>query len=151
MNSIQNKSISELGKLIKLKKLSPSEVLLYHMRDLEQKNDKFKAFINVFEEDAIAQAEKLEEEISRDKYRGPLHGIPVAVKDNIYIKNKRITNGSMANKDFIPSFDSNVVNKLKKHGAIVLGTLNMHELALGVTTNNPHYGLCKNPWNINRI
>ena len=83
--------------------------------------------------------------------RGPLHGIPISLKDNIYTKDVRTTGGSQILKDFVPLHDAPVVRSLKKAGAVILGKTNMHEFAYGVTTENPHFGTTRNPWDRERI
>jgi aspartyl-tRNA(Asn)/glutamyl-tRNA(Gln) amidotransferase subunit A len=83
--------------------------------------------------------------------RGPLHGIPISLKDNIYTKDVRTTGGSKILREFVPLHDAPVVEALKRAGVIMLGKTNMHEFAYGVSTNNPHYGPARNPWDRERI
>lgn len=83
--------------------------------------------------------------------RGPLHGIPISLKDNIYTKDVRTTGGSKILHEFVPLHDAPVVAALKKAGAVILGKTNMHEFAYGVTTENPHFGPTRNPWDLERI
>jgi aspartyl-tRNA(Asn)/glutamyl-tRNA(Gln) amidotransferase subunit A len=83
--------------------------------------------------------------------RGSLHGIPISLKDNIYTKDVRTTGGSKILKDFVPLHDAPVVTALKKAGAVFLGKTNMHEFAYGTTTENPHFGPTRNPWDRERI
>src|SRR5260370_204693 len=83
--------------------------------------------------------------------RGPLHGIPISLKDNIYTEGIRTTAGSKILKDFIPKEDACIVGHLRQAGAVLLGKTNMHEFAYGVTSNNPHYGPVCNPWDPARI
>jgi aspartyl-tRNA(Asn)/glutamyl-tRNA(Gln) amidotransferase subunit A len=83
--------------------------------------------------------------------RGPLHGVPISLKDNIYTKDIRTTGGSKILKEFVPLHDAPVVTALKKAGAVILGKTNMHEFAYGVTTENPHFGPTRNPWDRERI
>jgi len=104
----------------------------------------------------MEQAQRSEEELSgttRGKRgdRGPLHGIPISLKDNIYTKDIRTTGGSKILREFLPLHDAPVVEALKRAGAVILGKTNMHEFAYGVTTNNPHFGPARNPWNRERI
>src|SRR5690625_6901750 len=74
----------------------------------------------------------------------------MGIKDNIYFKNKRTTLGSRIHKEFVPSYDATVIKRMKDAGVIFTGKLNLHEYALGITTNNPFYGACHNPWNVNK-
>jgi aspartyl-tRNA(Asn)/glutamyl-tRNA(Gln) amidotransferase subunit A len=119
-------------------------------------NPKLNAYITVCEEQvlemaAIAQAELCSNKKKSRKDRGPLHGIPISLKDNIYTKGIRTTAGSKVLKDFVPLHDAPVVSALKNAGAVILGKTNMHEFAYGVTTDNPHYGATRNPWDLERI
>jgi len=92
---------------------------------------------------------KTKKKTGRD--RGPLHGIPISLKDNIYTKDVRTTGGSKILRDFVPLHDAPVVASLKKAGVVILGKTNMHEFAYGVTTDNPHFGPTRNPWDLERI
>jgi aspartyl-tRNA(Asn)/glutamyl-tRNA(Gln) amidotransferase subunit A len=124
---------------------------------IERLNPKLNAYITVTAEVALAQARKAEAELfaprgrKGNRDRGPLHGIPISLKDNIYTEGTPTTAGSKILKDFIPQHDAQVVVQLKKAGAVILGKTNMHEFAYGVTSNNPHYGPVRNPWNLARI
>lgn len=124
---------------------------------IDRLNPKLNAYITVTSELALAQAKKAESELfaprGRKGYRdrGPLHGIPISLKDNIYTQGIRTTAGSKILKDFIPQHDAKVVALLKEAGAVILGKTNMHEFAYGVTSNNPHYGPVHNPWDLARI
>jgi aspartyl-tRNA(Asn)/glutamyl-tRNA(Gln) amidotransferase subunit A len=150
-------SIEEVARLYRKRKLSPVEVTKLMLARIEQLNPKLNAYITVTSELALAQAEKAEAELfaprSRKGHRdrGPLHGIPISLKDNIYTKNIRTTAGSKILKDLVPLHDAVVWVKLQEAGAILLGKTNLHEFAYGVTTNNPHYGPTRNPWDLDRI
>jgi aspartyl-tRNA(Asn)/glutamyl-tRNA(Gln) amidotransferase subunit A len=104
----------------------------------------------------MEQAKRLEAELSgktrgKKRDRGSLHGIPISLKDNIYTKDVRTTGGSKILREFVPLHDAPVVEALKKAGAVILGKTKMHEFAYGVTTNNPHFGPARNPWDRERI
>ena len=150
-------SIEEIGKLFRKRKLSPVELAKLMLARIERYNPKFNAYITVTAELALAQAKKSESELfaSRGRKghrdRGPLHGIPISLKDNIYTAGIRTTAGSKILKNFIPEYDAQVVSMLKEAGAVLLGKTNLHEFAYGVTTNNPHYGPARNPWDPARI
>src|SRR5713226_9777445 len=150
-------SIEEIGKLFRKRKLSPVEITKLMLARIEWLNPKLNAYITVTAELALAQAKKAESELFAPRSRkgngdrGPLHGIPISLKDNIYAKCMRTTAGSKILKDFIPQYDAQVVVLLKGTGAVILGKTNMHEFAYGVTTNNPHYGPARNPWDPARI
>jgi aspartyl-tRNA(Asn)/glutamyl-tRNA(Gln) amidotransferase subunit A len=149
-NDLHLLSLSQASKLIRKREISPVELTQICLDRIEKFDSKLKAFISVYAEDALAQAKKAAKEISQKKYRGNLHGIPLAIKDNFYFSNKITTMGSKIHKDFISKTDSEVVKKLRESGAIFLGKTNMHEYALGATTDNPHFGTCRNPWNLGK-
>jgi aspartyl-tRNA(Asn)/glutamyl-tRNA(Gln) amidotransferase subunit A len=150
-------SIEQIGKLFRKRKLSPVELTRLMLARIEQLNPKLNAYITVTAELALAQAKKAEAELfgprgrkgRRD--RGPLHGVPISLKDNIYAAGVRTTAGSKILRDFIPLHDAPVVTQLLEAGAVLLGKTNMHEFAYGVTSNNPHYGPVHNPWDLSRI
>src|SRR5437763_4159229 len=150
-------SIEGIGKLFRKRKLSPVELAKMMLARIERLNPKLNAYITVTAEVALAQAKKAEAELYAPRGRqghhdrGPLHGIPISLKDNIYTKDIRTTAGSKILKDFVPKEDARVVARLKGAGAIILGKTNLHEFAYGVTTNNPHFGPTRNPWDLSRI
>jgi aspartyl-tRNA(Asn)/glutamyl-tRNA(Gln) amidotransferase subunit A len=150
-------SIEEVARLYRKRKVSPVEVTKLMLARIEQLNPKLNAYITVTPELALAQAKKAESELfaprgrKGHRDRGPLHGIPISLKDNIYTKGIRTTAGSKILKDFVPQEDAVVWSKLRDAGAILLGKTNLHEFAYGVTTNNPHYGPTRNPWDLARI
>jgi len=150
-------SIDVIGKLFRTRKLSPLELTKLLLARIERLNPKLNAYITVTSELALAQAKKAESELfaprgrKGHRDRGPLHGIPISLKDNIYTKGIRTTAGSKILTDFIPREDAVVVAPLKQAGAVLLGKTNMHEFAYGVTSNNPHYGPVRNPRDLQRI
>lgn len=150
-------SIEQIGKLFRKRKLSPVELTKLMLSRIEQLNPKLNAYLTVSADLALAQAKKAESELyaprgrKGHRDRGPLHGIPISLKDNIHTKGIRTTAGSKILKDFIPQHDAAVMAQLKEAGAVILGKTNMHEFAYGVTTNNPHYGPTRNPWDVSRI
>lgn len=145
------KSIGELSPLLRDKQVSPVEVTEAVLANVEDYNGKINAYIEIEAEKARKAAKEAEVEIVNGNYRGRLHGIPLALKDNLYFKNEKVTIGSKIHQDFIPDVDATVVAKLKKEGVIFTGKLNMHEYAWGATTNNPHFGACRNPWDLEKI
>jgi len=150
-------SIEEVARLFRKRKLSPVELTNLMLARITQLNPKLNAYLTVTPELALAQAKKSEAELlaprgrSGQRDRGPLHGIPISLKDNIHTAGIRTTAGSRILADFLPGRDAIVVAKLKEAGAIILGKTNMHEFAYGVTSHNPHYGPVRNPWNPARI
>lgn len=146
-----SKSVEELASLLKSKSVSPVEVTK-EILDYAEKNDKkINSYISFRREKAELAAKKAEEEIVSGNYRGMYHGVPMGIKDNLYVKNELTTMASKIHKDFIPDHDAAVVEKLSDAGAILIGKLNMHEYAWGATTSSPHFGPCHNPWDAERI
>jgi aspartyl-tRNA(Asn)/glutamyl-tRNA(Gln) amidotransferase subunit A len=146
-----NLTIKHLSKLIASREISCLEVVDATIERIEKLNPKLNAFITVLGESARREAKHADSLIKQGKYLGPLHGIPISLKDLIYIKGVRSTSGSKILADFVPDYDSTIVRKLRKAGAIIVGTNNLHEFASGITGINPHYGPSRNPWDIARI
>jgi aspartyl-tRNA(Asn)/glutamyl-tRNA(Gln) amidotransferase subunit A len=144
-------TIQELSPLLAKKKLSPVELVESYLARIERLNQRFNAFITVTAEQALADARVAERELARGKRRGPLHGIPIALKDNIWTKGIRTTMGSAILRDFVPVADATLVRKLRKAGAVILGKTNLHEFAYGATNENPHFGPTHSPWAHERI
>jgi aspartyl-tRNA(Asn)/glutamyl-tRNA(Gln) amidotransferase subunit A len=150
-------SIEEIAGLFRKRKLSPVELTHLMLDRIGRLNPKLNAYITVTRDFALRQAKKAEAELFAShgrkghRDRGPLHGIPISLKDNIYTKGIRTTAGSRILKDFVPLRDAEVWAKLQEAGAILLGKTNLHEFAYGVTTTNPHYGPARNPWDLSRI
>ncbi|MGB9461462.1 MAG: amidase, partial [Candidatus Acidiferrum sp.] len=148
-------SIEEIARLFRKRKLSPVELTRLMLSRIIQFDPRLNSYITVTSELALAQAKKAETELfaSRGRHcdRGPLHGIPISLKDNIYTENIPTTAGSRILAQFIPQHDAVVVTQLKEAGVVILGKTNMHEFAYGVTNNNPHYGPVHNPWDLARI
>ena len=109
------------------------------------------AILTVMAESARAQALQADAELARGQGRGPLHGIPVALKDLFYTKGVRTTGGSKLFAQFVPDHDAAVVESLAGGGAVLVGKAGMHELAYGITSSNPHFGAIRNPWDRDRI
>jgi aspartyl-tRNA(Asn)/glutamyl-tRNA(Gln) amidotransferase subunit A len=148
-------SIQELGALYRKRKVSPVEVTRLMLERIERLNPALNAYLTVSADRALGEAKKAETELfggrGKKRDRGPLHGIPISLKDNIYTKDVRTTAGSKILRDFVPLHDAAVAKQLREAGAVLLGKTNLHEFAYGVTTNNPHYGPTRNPWDRDRI
>jgi aspartyl-tRNA(Asn)/glutamyl-tRNA(Gln) amidotransferase subunit A len=143
-------SLAELSELIRSGDVSPVALTEAALDRIEAHGPTLKAFIDVYRDDALANARATAGEIASGRYRSALHGIPTAVKDNVYMAGRRTTMGSKIHADFIPQDDAGVVTRLADAGAVVVGKTNMHEYALGGTTDNPHWGTCRNPWNLDK-
>jgi len=144
-------SLSEAADLIGQRKLSPLELTRAFLDRIERLQPRLNAFITVMAETALERARQAEDEIQHGRYRGALHGIPLSLKDLYETAGIRTTHGSKFFTDYVPENDALVVHKLKEGGAVLLGKNNMHEIALGVTNVNAHFGACHNPWNLERI
>ena len=143
--------VATLGTKFRAKELSPVEVTEAYLARIAATDERLRAYITVTSDAARAAARTAEKEISAGNWRGPLHGIPLALKDLCYTKGIRTTGGSKILADFVPSFDSTVWARLKAAGAILLGKLNLHEFACGATNTNPHWGICRNPYDLECI
>jgi aspartyl-tRNA(Asn)/glutamyl-tRNA(Gln) amidotransferase subunit A len=144
-------SLAELAESIRSRQVSPVEVVEAHLRQIEALNPKLFAFITVTAESARREAKAAEAEIAAGRYRGPLHGIPYGVKDIFNTAGVRTTHGSSFFRDHVPAEDAEVVARLRRAGAVLLGKCHTHEFAAAPTTVNPHYGTTRNPWNLERI
>ena len=142
-------SATELGSAIKSKEISPSEAVEAYLGRIERIDPQVNSYITVMAKQARQEALEAEKEIRRGDYRGPLHGIPMGIKDQIYPKGVRTTDAANIRADFIPKFDATVVTNLKKGGAIVLGKLNMSEFAHGEPQSSA-FGPARNPWDLTR-
>ncbi|MDN4593005.1 amidase [Polycladomyces subterraneus] len=136
---------------IRTKEISPLEVTRHLLKWIEVVNPKLNAFITVLYEEALESASQAEKEIVTGNWRGPLHGIPIGLKDIIYTKNIRTTMGSEIYKDFAPDYDAGVVEKLKQAGAIIIGKLNTHQFAYGPTGDRSYFGAVKNPYDLTKM
>ncbi len=144
-------TILDAAQALRKRTVSSAELTETALRRIRDLNPKLNAFITVVEDSARAQARIADAELSRGAERGPLHGIPVAVKDVFETRGVRTTCGSALFKDNVPARDAAVVEKLATAGAVLIGKTGMHELAYGVTSNNPHFGTIRNPRDPDRI
>lgn len=139
-------TLQQAAAAVRSKAVSPVELTRACLDRIAALNPRLNAFITVTAEQALAQAHDREDELSRGQWRGPLHGIPLALKDNIDTAGVRTTAAAKAFADRIPAADAEVVRRLSTAGAIVLGKLNMDECAYGVTSTTGHFGAVQNPW-----
>ena len=138
-------SIKEAAGLIRKKDLSPVELTRAVLVRIDKIEPKIHAFVTLMAEEGLAAARSAEREIARKKYRGPLHGIPVGVKDTHYTRGTRTTAATPALSDFVPGFDATVVKRLKDAGAILLGKMALPEFSFGGLTPGSY-----NPWDLSR-
>jgi aspartyl-tRNA(Asn)/glutamyl-tRNA(Gln) amidotransferase subunit A len=144
-------SIAEASDLLRRKEISPVELTNVCLARIEQLNPTVNAFITVMSESALAQAREAEEEIGRDEWRGPLHGIPIGLKDLISTAGVKTTCGSALFANRVPTEDAEVVRRLKTAGAVLIGKQNMQEFAWGGTSTSSYFGPVHNPWDVERI
>src|SRR2546423_2414584 len=150
-SDVENLTIREAAARIQRSALSPVELTDAMLHRIERLNKTLNAYITVCAEQAREVAQAAEIMIRAGYHLGPLHGIPIALKDNIYTRGIRTTAGSKILGDFVPDEDATVITRLKRAGALIIGKTNLHEFAWGGTTDNPHYGTCRNPWNPERF
>jgi len=143
--------VLELSTLLQARRLSPVELVRIYLQRIERLNPGVNAYLTVLPEGALAEARQAEREMMRRRRRGPLHGIPIALKDNIWTRGIRTTAGSKILRDFVPAEDAAIVTRLREAGAILLGKTHLHEFAYGVTNNNVHFGPARNPYDLERI
>ena len=146
--TLQDLSTAELSELIRQKELSPVEVTESYLERIDALNFKFNSYLTVCREEALQAAQEAEQSIAQGNYLGPMHGIPVAVKDQLWSKGIRTTVGSRLMADFFPEEDATAVANLKKAGAIILGKTNLTEFAIG---GSQRYSPSRNPWDLDRF
>ncbi|MFX1517136.1 MAG: amidase [Promethearchaeota archaeon] len=144
------KSAAELAKGIKDEELSPVEVLDAYLDRIEAINPKINAIVTLIEDKARKEAKRAEDRVKAGKELGALHGVPVVIKDNIPVKGVRTTYGSKLYENHIPEEDMILVERLRRAGAIIIGKTNMPEFGLIGITDNPVFGVTKNPWNTDK-
>jgi aspartyl-tRNA(Asn)/glutamyl-tRNA(Gln) amidotransferase subunit A len=143
-------SLAELASLMRARTVSPVEATEAHLARIEHLNPTLNAFVTVMASEARAAARRAEEELKAGRWRGPLHGVPIGVKDIFDTAGVRTTQGSSFYRDNVPKEDAESVRRLKEAGAVLIGKCNTHEFAAGSTTNNPWYGPTRNPWALDR-
>ena len=145
-----HETVTGLAPLIESGQVSPVEVTQAYLERIEKLNDQLNAYITVCGEEALASAQEAETQIRGGGYRGPLHGIPIGLKDQFFTKGIRTTIGSRLYADLVPDEDATIVARLKVAGSILLGKQNLAEFAMGGTRVHP-YGTPRNPWDPDRI
>jgi aspartyl-tRNA(Asn)/glutamyl-tRNA(Gln) amidotransferase subunit A len=141
----------EAGRRLAAREITSEQLTRAYLARIERLNPRINAYITVTGEAALAQARALDAELAAGRNRGPLHGIPIALKDNIDTAGVRTTAASAVYADRIPTEDAPVVTKLREAGAVFLGKLNMHEFAYGGTCVISHYGAIHNPWSLEHV
>ena len=144
-------SIPELSQQLRRGEISPVEITRECLQRIDELNPSLNAFITVMSESALAEACAAEKEIGQGEWRGPLHGIPVAVKDLIDTGGVLTTSASALHANRIPELDAEVVRRLRQSGAVIIGKTNLHECAYGGSSLISHFGDVHNPWDAGRI
>src|SRR5712691_8326248 len=143
-------SLTEASSRIRTRSVTPTQLTEACLARIDTYNPKLNAFITVLRQQARAQARELDAEQNSGKLRGPLHGIPIALKDNIDTAGIRTTAASALFDDRVPDADAEVTRRLKAAGAILIGKTNLHEFAMGGTNATSYYGPVRNPWALDR-
>lgn len=144
-------TIKQASELIKKKEISPvdlTQAILNRIKDIDQN---LNTYVTVLSDKASESAKKAEDEISSGNYKGPLHGIPLGLKDIFITKDITTTCGSKMLENFIPPYNATVTEKLLNSGAVILGKNNMDEFAMGSSTETSYFGPTKNPWDTERV
>jgi aspartyl-tRNA(Asn)/glutamyl-tRNA(Gln) amidotransferase subunit A len=139
-------SASDLSRLIQSREVSPVEATEAYLDRIEAEDFRFHSYITVMRDQAMDDARQAEQDIASGQHRGPMHGVPVAVKDQFYSKGVRSTGGSRILANFVPDEDATVITKLRQAGAVILGKTNMTEFA--ITGFSHRYSTPRNPWDI---
>lgn len=150
MDILENTALS-LGKKIRQKEISVREAVKASLDQIDRQEPKIHAFLDVDEKKVYARVKEVEEGIKAGRYRGPLAGVPIAVKDNICTKGQKTTCASKILGNFVPPYNASAVEKLNEAGMIVIGKTNMDEFAMGSTTETSAFGITHNPWNTNHV
>ncbi len=148
-NELTYLSIAELGERLRSRQVSAVEVTSAYLERIERLDPQLHAYVTVDRDGAMASARTVDDEIGQGGYKGPLHGVPVSLKDLIWTKGLRTSMGSLAYKDFIPDEDATVATRLREAGSVLLGKASLYEFAMGVTVAPP-YGTFRNPWDLER-
>ncbi len=144
-------TIHDIAPLIERREVSPVGLTREVLDRIQRLDSRLHAFVTVGAEQALAEAEAAEAEIAAGKYRGPLHGVPLGIKDNIAVRGWPTTNASPLMTDFVTDYDAAVVERLREAGAVIVGKNNMHEWAMGSTCDTGPFGAVHNPWDESRV
>ena len=148
---LQGLTIARAAQALRTREVSAVELTEAYLDRIARLDPDVNAYITVTAERARGDARRATDELAAGRTRGPLHGIPIALKDLYETAGIRTTAGAKIHADHVPGEDCTVARRLRDAGTILLGKLNTHEYAYGVTTNNPHFGATRNPWDLERI
>jgi aspartyl-tRNA(Asn)/glutamyl-tRNA(Gln) amidotransferase subunit A len=144
-------AISETVEKIKTKEIKSCEVVQSILERIDNIDKKLNAFITVFHDESVDRAKYIDQKIKNGKPLGALAGVPIAIKDNICLKNKRTTCGSKMLENYCPPYSATVINKLLSEDAIIIGKTNMDEFSQGSSAETSYFGATRNPWNLDRV
>ena len=144
-------TLKQASERVRRREISPVDLTEACLARIERHDRAVNAFITLTRDQALATAREMAAEIAQGRWRGPLHGVPIALKDNIDTAGILTTAASGVFQDRVPPEDAEVVGRLKAAGAVLLGKLNLHEFALGGTSAVTYYGPVRNPWNLERV
>ena len=148
---MENITLADASELLRRKEISPVELATTCLNRIEELNPTINAFITVMHESALDEARAAEAEINGGNWRGPLHGIPIGLKDLIDTAGVKTTCGSALFAERVPTEDAYIVQRLKSAGAVLIGKQNMQEFAYGGTSTSSYFGPVRNPWDTDRI
>jgi len=151
VSSLTERTIADLAPLLQSRQISPVELTEAYLERIERIDGALNSYIRVMTDEARAAARAAETEITQGNYRGPLHGVPLGIKDLFDVAGVPNTMGAKILRDNVPAKDATLVERLKQAGAIILGKHNLHEFAFGITSENPHFGAVHNPWQLDRV
>src|SRR5262245_57216031 len=144
-------SIAEVSAAMRERRLSPVSLIEHALQQIQRLNPRLNAFITVTADLARDQAQHAADEIVSGRWRGPLHGVPVAVKDFYDTAGIRTTAGFERFQDRVPARDADMVGALRRAGAVLVGKTNMHKLGTGTTSLDSHFGPVVNPWSADHV
>lgn len=151
MKEIRTFTARKLAEKIKQKKISVAEAVQAALEQIGSVEGEINSFVTLDEEGAMKQAARIQKEIDSGELRGPLAGVPAAVKDNLCVEGLPATCSSRILENFVPPYTAETVLNLKKAGAVILGKTNMDEFAMGSTTETSAFGITRNPWNTDYV
>lgn len=150
VDELTSLTLTEASARIRSRSATPSQLVSACLKRIAIYNPKINAFISVLQEQALTEAKQLDAEQKAGRFRSPLHGIPIVLKDNIDTAGIRTTAGSAVFDDRVPTEDAEVVRRLKVAGAVTIGKANLHEFAMGGTSSTSYFGPVRNPWALDR-
>lgn len=151
MKEIRTFTARKLAEKIKQKEISVAEAVQAALEQIGSVEGEINSFVTLDEEGAMKQAARIQKEIDSGELRGPLAGVPAAVKDNLCVEGLPATCSSRILENFVPPYTAEAVLNLKKAGAVILGKTNMDEFAMGSTTETSAFGITRNPWNTDYV